>query len=414
MALSTTRRSTRLLVYSHDAFGLGNIRRTLKICDQLSKEIPDLSILLLTGSSMVHAFRLSPKIDYVKLPCVHRQARNKYIAKYLRTSFKEISEMREQLIFSAFKGFRPHIVLVDKVPIGIKGELLKSIEWLKGNQPSSKLILGLRDILDDPEHVRKLWERKKFYETLEKYYDSIWVFGSPKIYDLVAEYRFPDSIARKMNYCGYIMQSPALRDKEEIKRELGMTSGKFVLVTAGGGGDGYDLMKTYLKSVRNLSTHSNGSPDRAVHSVLILGPDMPLHKKERLLRKAALAPGTVKIMDFSTEIMNYMNAADLVVSMGGYNTVCEILTLEKQAIVIPRVRPVTEQWIRTRRMQALGLVDMIHPEKLNADTLSQKIVHSLFDRAPAAPTTAWKVLDTGGLPSISRIVAAEVRARSVP
>ena len=196
MAVSPLRRSTRLLVYSHDAFGLGNIRRTLKICDQLSKEIPDLSILLLTGAPMVHSFRLSPKMDYVKLPCVHRQARNKYIAKYLRTSFREISQMREELIFAAFKGFRPDIVLVDKVPVGIKGELLRSIEWLKSVQPASKVILGLRDILDDPEHVRKLWERRNFFDTLERFYDSIWVFGSAKVYDLVAEYGFPESIAK--------------------------------------------------------------------------------------------------------------------------------------------------------------------------------------------------------------------------
>ncbi|MFQ5601103.1 MAG: glycosyltransferase family protein [Candidatus Krumholzibacteriia bacterium] len=412
MAISPARRSTRLLVYSHDAFGLGNLRRTLKICDQLAKEIPDLSILMLTGSSMVHAFRLSPKVDYVKLPCVHRQARNKYVSKFLRTSFRELSGMREDLIFSTFKWFKPHIVLVDKVPIGIKGELLRSIQWLKTNHPNAKMILGLRDILDDPEHVRKLWERRKFYDTLEKYYDSIWVFGSSKVYDMVEEYGFPDSIASKLNYCGYIMHSPALRDTQEVKRELGISGGKFVLVTAGGGGDGYDLMKTYLKSVRSLEAATSGDPHRHVNSLLILGPEMPLHKKQRLLRKAASTPGMIKILDFSTEICNYMNAADLVVSMGGYNTVCEILTLEKRAIVVPRVHPVSEQWIRTQRMEALGLMDMIHPEKLNAETLTRKIVRALFKCRRPTSRTANEVLDTDGLPSISRYVADEVRERT--
>ena len=412
MTAPSTRRSPRLLVYSHDTFGLGNIRRTLKICDQLAKEIPDLSILLLTGSSMVHAFRLSPKVDYIKLPCVHRQARNKYVAKYLHTSFKEISEMRQDLIHAAFRGLRPNIVLVDKVPIGIKGELLRSIEWLKEAQPSSRVILGLRDILDDPEHVQRLWESKAYYETLEKYYDSIWVFGSPKVYDMVTECGFPESIARKLNYCGYIMQSPVLRSKEEVKREFGITTGKFVLVTAGGGGDGYHLMKTYLKSLRPLEAYENGDPTRGIHSVMVLGPDMPLRKKDRLLQGNGTRPGQLRVLDFSTEILNYMNAADLVVSMGGYNTVCEILALEKQAIVVPRVRPVAEQWIRTRRMQALGLVDMIHPENLTPAVLSQRVAQALFNGA--SHENAWKVLDTDGLPSVSRFVAAEVRARTTP
>ena len=413
MAVSPLRRSTRLIVYSHDAFGLGNIRRTLKICDQLAKEIPDLSILLLTGSPMVHSFRLSPKVDYVKLPCVHRQARNKYISKYLRTSFREISQMRQDLIFACFKSFKPDIVLVDKVPVGIKGELSQSIEWLKSERPDSKLILGLRDILDDPEHVRKLWERRNFYDTLERFYDSIWVFGSSKIYDMVAEYGFPENIARKLNYCGYIMQSPALRDKDEVKRELGIGAGRFVVVTAGGGGDGYNLMKTYLKSLRALRRSINGDADRAIHSLIVLGPDMPLHKKERLLQKVSDGPGLVKIIDFTTEMLNYMNAADLVVSMGGYNTTCEILSLQKRAIIVPRVRPVTEQWIRTRRLQDLGFVDMIHPEKLTSETLSERVLQILFEPKTAATEIAYKTLDSDGLPRISRFVAAEVRARSM-
>lgn len=412
MAAAPVRRSTRLIVYSHDAFGLGNIRRTLKICDQLAKEIPDLSILLLTGSPMVHSFRLSPKVDYVKLPCVHRQARNKYIPKYLRTSFSEISTMREDLIFGCFRNFKPDIVLVDKVPVGIKGELVKSIEWLKAEYPESKLILGLRDILDDPEHVRKLWERRNFYDTLERFYDSIWVFGSAKIYDMVNEYGFPESIARKLSYCGYIMQSPALRDPEEVRRELGITSGRFVLVTAGGGGDGYNLMRAYLKSLRNIRQNLNGDSDRAVHSLVVLGPDMPLHKKERLLQKVAAAPGLVKVIDFTTEMLNYMSAADLVVSMGGYNTVCEILSLQKRAIVVPRVRPVSEQWIRTRRLEAMGLVDSIHPEKLTPENLSDKILKILFDAKQKDRDIPYRSLDADGLPRISRIMADTVRARS--
>jgi predicted glycosyltransferase len=97
--------------------------------------------------------------------------------------------------------------------------------------------------------------------------------------------------------------------------------------------------------------------------------------------------------------------------MGGYNTMCEILTLEKRAIIVPRVRPVTEQWIRTRRMQALGLVEMIHPEKLTPQTLAEKILASLAEETEATRSNPWHVLDTDGLPRISRFVADEVRAR---
>jgi predicted glycosyltransferase len=340
---------------------------------------------------------------------VHRQARNKYVPKYLRTTFKEIHGMREALLLATFEWFRPHIVLVDKVPNGIKGELLKSIQWLKADNPKAKLVLGLRDILDDPDHVRKLWERRKFYDVLDEYYDSIWVFGSAKIYDMVAEYEFPESIAKKMNYCGYIMQSPALRDVQTVRRELGLDPAKkFVLVTAGGGGDGYDVMKTYLRACKNLSG-DDANPERTFESLLVLGPDMPPHRQERLRNRAKQTPGIVKIIEFSTDMFNYMNAADLVVCMGGYNTMCEILSLEKQAIVVPRVAPVNEQWIRARRMQALGLVDVIHPDELTPEEMATKLMHGLFE-APARPLTG-DMLDTEGLPAISRFVEDEIRGR---
>ena len=97
--------------------------------------------------------------------------------------------------------------------------------------------------------------------------------------------------------------------------------------------------------------------------------------------------------------------------MGGYNTMCEILTLQKRALIVPRVRPVTEQWIRTRRMEALGLVDMIHPEQLTAENFARQITRVLFEAPPVPDSSAWRVLGSDGLPAVSRFVAAQMRAR---
>ena len=127
------------------------------------------------------------------------------------------------------------------------------------------------------------------------------------------------------------------------------------------------------------------------------------------MNRAKQTPGVVKVLEFSTEMFNYMNAADLVVCMGGYNTMCEILTLEKQAIVVPRVAPVNEQWIRARRMQALGLVDVIHPEELTPEEMGTKLMQGLFEHSERPAT--GDLLDTEGLPRISRFVADEIRGR---
>ena len=401
-----TIRPTRLLVYSHDGYGLGNLSRTLKICERLSKEIPSLSILLLTGSPLAQAFRLPARVDYIKLPSVVRRARDQYVSRILRTPFKRLSPMRADLIHAALRGFRPHLVLVDKVPLGIGDELLRGLIWLRSHRPKTRVILGLRDVLDDPRYVREQWHRRKFCDAIERFFDSIWVFGSPKVYDLVREYDFPPAVAAKLNYCGYLMVPPALCRPDEVRRKLGIGDGKFVLVTAGGGGDGYELMKTYLRSVREINANgcTGGQP---VTSLLLLGPEMPRHRKERLVRRAATTRGVLPVLDFTTDIPSYMAAADLVVSMGGYNTLCEILALEKRAIVVPRIHPVSEQWIRARRLQELGLLDVVEPQELSAETLGARIRWALFDPARAVNPAVADVLDTQGLPAVSRFVAAE-------
>lgn len=401
--------TTRLLVYSHDTFGLGNLRRALKICDVLSRDVPEISILVVTGSFDYHRFRVAPRVDFVKLPCVFRQARNDYSARFLDAPFREVRSMRRDMIFSTFKWFAPDIVLVDKAPTGIKGELQKSISWLKKKKPDSRLILYLRDILDDPRFVRRLWKRRRLRDAIDEYYDSIWVFGSPHVCDMVDEYSLPDAIASKVSYCGYLMPSPKLRDQSEIRHELGIDGGPFVLVTGGGGGDAYRLMTTYLQGMTALRASTPADSTRAIHSLLVLGPEMPSGERLELRMQADASAGAVQVLDFSADISNYMNAADLVVSMGGYNTMCEILTLRKRAIVVPRVRPVNEQWIRTSRMQELGLVEMIHPDELTPEIMASKVLHVL--NGNDKQSFASEVLETGGLPEVSRFVSEEVRAR---
>src|SRR6266446_6410900 len=102
----------RLLVYSHDTFGLGNIRRMVAICEHLYELIPGISILILTGSPMLHSFRLSDGIDYVKLPCLRRNVEGNIRVKYLNLQLDAVVRLRRELIFSTVTNFRPDILLV--------------------------------------------------------------------------------------------------------------------------------------------------------------------------------------------------------------------------------------------------------------------------------------------------------------
>ena len=139
---------------------------------------------------------------------------------------------------------------------------------------------------------------------------------------------------------------------------------QLVLVTLGGGEDAFEFIATYLQGVAQLPANHN------IHSLIVTGPEMKEAERQALFQ--ALQPG-VTMMEFTNDLMSYLGAADAVVSMGGYNTICEILSLQKKAIVIPRVRPVQEQLIRAERMSQLGFFQFIHPDALTAENLMQAL-----------------------------------------
>src|SRR5262245_61449935 len=156
----------KLLVYSHDTYGIGNIRRMLTICQHLLEVIPDLSILLVTGSPVIHSLRLPELLDYIKLPCLTRVGRSEYTTKYLSSSLNEAVRLRSDLILATVRNFKPDLLMVDKKPLGVKGELRATLDYLQSELPGTRQVLILRDILDSPEAIISNWERNGHYEAI--------------------------------------------------------------------------------------------------------------------------------------------------------------------------------------------------------------------------------------------------------
>ncbi len=381
----------KLMVYSHDAFGLGNIRRMLAICEHLLDEIPQLSILLLSGSPMLQGFRLPKGLDYIKLPCLNRGNTGEVAVKYLGMSIDKTVKLRSELILSAAVNFQPDIFLVDKKPYGIKNELKKTVNYLHKKLPQSKLLLLFRDILNTPEKTIDEWQKNNYSEIIDKFYQLLLIIGSQEIFDFSQEYQLLAKLADKAHFCGYIRRPQGNKTSQIVRQELQLkVEDKLVLVTPGGGEDGYLLVKTYLQGQELLKNHQH-----CIKSLVFCGPEMPTEQKQELYKLADKYP-QVKIREFTDDLMSYVSAADAVVSMGGYNTICEILSAEKPAIIVPRIKPSQEQFIRSQRMHDLGLLKSIHPEHLTPSVLIAQLFEVLDN--PQKP----KDFDLEGLPRITR------------
>ena len=388
----------RILVYSHDTFGLGNIRRMLAISESLVGTFPDVSILIVTGSPMLHAFRLSPSIDYMKLPCLKRNQAGGYETRSLGLELAQTVQLRRNMITSAVRDFAPDLILVDKKPFGVENELEPALREAARRRVPPKLVLLLRDILDAPEATIPVWEKHGYHEAIERLYDRVLVVGSPDLFDIRAEYRFPQASAEKVRYCGFIGRERGRHTRAHVRRELGIGGdARLVLVTPGGGEDGQQLIASYLKGLREHPPAAN------LATLIISGPDVP---REARIAAQAAASDSPRVLhrEFTDDMMSYMDAADVVVSMGGYNTICEILTLRKRAVVVPRTRPVQEQLIRAERMARLGLMRVIHPAMLGARHL-MSVVRDEMSRENVHSSRLYQV-DLDGLERIRRSLGA--------
>jgi predicted glycosyltransferase len=395
----------KLLVYSHDAYGLGNICRMLAICHHLLDTIPNLSILVLSGSPMLHSFRLPAGLDYLKLPCLHRDENGDLSAKYLKLDMKQTVKLRCNLIRVAALHFRPDVVLVDKKPYGLQDELKKTIETLRIVAPETKWVLLLRDILDAPKQTIAEWHLLDSYRAIERFYHQVLVVGTPEVFDTCAEYQFSPEMLSKSLFCGYIRRQQASKHREVLRQELKLAPGeRCVLVTAGGGEDGYPLIHAYLEGLATLPA------DYPLKSLVVCGPEMSRTERETLFQMATQHP-QVTISEFTDDLMSYIEVADAVVAMGGYNTFCEILSAQKPSIIVPRVKPTEEQVIRAHKMAELGLLEMIHPDELTPAVLIDKLLHQLDN--PSYYTSNIKKVDLDALPRITQSIATAIPYKSV-
>jgi len=353
-----------ILMYSHDTYGLGHIRRTLALAQSILQE--EHTIIIITGSPLVGRFDIPHGIDFVRIPGMIKKNNELYLPHSIKVDPTLALAIRRDIILATAQAFRPALFLVDKAPLGLKNEVLPTLRWLHDNLPETKLVLGLRDIMDNSENTISEWKEKKIYDALEKLYSEIWVYGSRDIYDPIQEYAMPPSIAPKVQFTGYIpRQIPLPRNRSRLRRAMGISPGeKFVLVTTGGGGDGYKVLDTFLTM---LETKAH----QEFKSMIITGPLLAEELYDQLAARAHKLK--VRIVKFYRKMEKAILAADCVVSMGGYNTMCEIICAGRPSLVVPRSTPREEQLIRARLFAAKGLLEYIPWEEVDALKMQDKL-----------------------------------------
>ena len=375
-APSTQAPRYRVLIYSHDSFGLGHIRRCRAIAHALVEHHKKLNVLILSGSPIIGRFSFRARVDFVRVPGIIKLRNGEYTSLNLDVNIEHTLALRASIIEHTARVFEPHLFLVDKEPLGLLGEARSTLRMLR-RRGNCRLVLGLRDIMDDPRLLAEEWRRKGVMPALKRLYDQIWVYGLPQIYDPVSAYRFPPDVAAKTVFTGYLPREA--RPDVHLPQEVLATvqGGSFLLVTPGGGGDGADLVDATISAYERFG-------DRLPWPALVVyGPFLPARERAAFDRRVAGLP-RVTTLTFHEDLETLIEKAAAVVCLGGYNTFCEIVSLNKRSLIVPRVTPRAEQLLRANAARRLGLVQTLHPDRLTPETLAEALIRLPDQPLPAS------------------------------
>ena len=342
------------MLYSHDSFGLGHLRRNLNIAEALTQNNQDVEVLIVTGSPCATHFPMPPRVDVVKLPSVTKDSGGHYTPRSLGSAIDFSIEMRRALLMQAFLSFAPRLLIVDHQLLGLRGELIPVLT--EARRRGTRTILGIRDVIDSPEVVAREWGSKRARWALGDIYDRVCVYGSPRVFDTRAEYPVPPELAERLEFTGYLSPQPPKSRPSAVPNLRNE-----VLVTMGGGEDGEERVHAYLDAVENEHLEWDTS--------IVLGPLMPARAVRRIKRRSRMLEG-ITVHRFHSDMPRLIEHSALIVAMAGYNTSTEIVRSGKPVVFLPRTFPRAEQHIRAERLERLGigkcLVGASAPELLEA------------------------------------------------
>ena len=391
-------RPCRIATYSPGMVGFGHIRRNASIAQALTTSPLHPTVVMIAEAWQAGTLPMPHGVDCVTLPAMRKESEGHYVSRFMDVSDEDLVALRSKVIHGAMEAFDPDVLIVDHLPLGAARELSDTLSMLRA-RGRTHCVLGLRDVLQDRATVHRMWSDPAHLEAVQEHYDAIWVYADPAVYDLMHEHQVFNGLASRVRFTGYLDQRPRL-SHAALRAEALLESlppDRLALCLVGGGFDGDALAEAFLQAP--LPTDMSG--------LVVTGPYMPEETWRRLARLTAAAP-RMHLIDFLAEPLPLVDRADRVVAMGGYNTICEVLSLDKHALIVPRAGTGGDQWIRARRMRDMGLIETLDPAALGPEALGAWLARDL-----GPPPACRRRIDLGGLDRIP-VLLGELLSPPVP
>jgi predicted glycosyltransferase len=343
-----------LLFYCQHSLGLGHAVRSFALAAALTERF---RVFLVCGGELPDGLEPHEEVELVELPAL-RAGRDGELATRAGSP-GEARRQRRRLLLETFRSLRPEVVVVELFPFGRRrfaDELVPLLEEALTATPRPLLVSSVRDILVDrgPD--------QEAHDTLScvlanRYLDAVLVHSDPRFARLEESFRPGIPLSVPVRHTGFVVT-----DASEA-RPLPARDPK-VLVSAGGGLVGAPLLRAAVEARPLLP------PELRLE--IVAGPFLPEDEWRALV--AAQQTSGIELHRFVPGLGRELRSASVSVSQCGYNTALDVLRAQVPALVVPfREGRENEQSRRAARLERLGAVRALDPERLDPATLADEI-----------------------------------------
>ena len=383
---------TRFLFFAHDGLGLGHVRRNLSLARAVTDFDPGASVLVVTNAGEVESLGVPPRVGVLKLPSLSGddggsespKLAGAGVGRPLQASSPfDLRVLRERVLAATAETFRPDVVLVDRHPLGVGGELGPALEIARA--AGARAVLGLLDVLDERSAVDVDWRARGVFARVSEHFDRVLVYGQPDVLDPVRDHGFRADLAAITSFCGYVVAreygDPQHVAADEAAPPVTRTSSKpHVLATAGGGEVGFEL----------LATFADAAADANWRATVVAGAQCPPERAAWL--RAFAAEHGIAFRVFVPNLPAEFPSLDALVCLGGYNTLAEAAASRVPTVCVPLLES-RDQLLRARAFAARRLIRLVEPDGLTPDVLRGEVDAALA--STRGPDRA-RALDLGG------------------
>lgn len=355
----------KIVFYCQYLSGIGHLVRSTEIVRSLVKNF---QVYFVNGGPPIAGFEMPPEVELIELPALWLEDGEFRVAGD-SLSVESIQESRKNQLIDIFERVQSDYLITEFFPFGrhmLLFELLPLLEYIKSTAPQTKIICSLRDVIGK---VSDETEEETICYLMNKYFDLLLFHSDPNFQTFTESFIRHQDISCPVFHTGFISQSL----KENCSNSWGETGDYAkILVSVGGGRIGHELLQTVIEASAIIAGQTK-------HIIQIFTGPFISEDKFLSLQEAATNNSNIKISKYTNNLLEYMQAADISISLSGYNTTMNILSTKVKAIVVPLSHNDLdkEQLLRTQKLEELGVVEVVHPNDLNPNYLAEVVVKCL-------------------------------------